>query len=284
MTSSTFRRFAYALALLLGGCVSPRKYERVDVTLERIELRDAWLDTLVPFALVVCLMLLLVVLYYRRNAPDALDGLFRPRRVPDVVGAVRSWWRNQEELGQFRWLLRLEAHRAHNEESAARRVAKHAATIEAERAEREARRLAEEARRAVPPLGPPRLGFFARFGIGFVAGIIVTAIIILPFVTADAKSGALVLAFGGGIGVIISLIASLVCAALITAVAKKTVWLATICGTAGGAVGGMVIPALLHVATPIVVLAGGAAMGLAIGVADQSSREGIPRDGGRDGE
>src|SRR5690349_11564392 len=117
MTASRLRYQIFALALL-GACVSPAKYEREEVTLERIALRDAWLQTAAVFGLVVCLALLLLVLYLRRSAPDKVEALWRPRRAPDVVGAVRAWWRRRRELAPFQWLIRLERHRTRKAERA----------------------------------------------------------------------------------------------------------------------------------------------------------------------
>jgi hypothetical protein len=281
MTASKFSRLIYALALL-GGCISPAKYEREAITLERIAMRDAWLETVVPFALVFCLVLLLVVLYYRRNAPDLLEGLFRPRRAPDVVGALRAWWTNRRALEPFQWLLRLEKHREESEHRAQRLIVERVATIEAERAARTALWLEEEARRALPPLGPPRLGFFSRFGIGFLAGIIVTVILVMPAVAPDPSGlGAVFLIVGGGLGVIISFIASLVCATLVTATSQKAIWVAMICGIVGTTLGALIIPLVFHEGTPMVVYIGGAGMGLAVGIADQASRQPEPVPAGK---
>lgn len=274
MTASRFRHIAYAPLTLLGGCVWQHKYERVDVTLERIALRDAWLQTFVPFALALCLMLLLVVLYYRRNAPDTLDVLFKPRHAPDLVGAVRTWWRNREELAPFQGLFRLQQDRARFAERTAKSEAERAARREVERAEREALRMEEDARRALPPLGPPTLGFFSRVAIGFLTGLVLTTLVVLPFTTNDASgfAGYFIL-FGGGAGIIISFIASLVCATLVSALEKKATWIATLCGASGALLGFSVVPAIWFLGNPIVMLLGGSAIGFAVGVADEMSRK-----------
>ena len=275
MTASTLPRLTFALALL-GGCVWPAKYEREEVTLERIALRDAWLQTVVPFALVVCLVLLLVVLYYRREAPDALDALFRPRRAPDVLGALRTWWRNRQELAPFQGLLRLEQHRLRKAERARRLEAERAATRAAERADREARIREEEARRALPPLGPPRLGFFSRFAIGLLTGLLLTTAMVLPFATDKSGWGGLVVLFGGGGGILISFITSFVCALLVTLLEEKTIWSAILYGLLGAIVSRLAMPEIWFVTGPIVLGIGGTAIGLAIGTADQWSRRPEP--------
>ena len=271
MTASRFRHIVYGLALL-GGCVSPSRYERVDVTLERIQMRDEWLATAVPFGLVVLLLLLLAVLYYRRRAPNALDVLFAPRRAPDVIGTVRAWFRSREELAPFDWLLRLEKHRLRKAQGAAEREAERSAELEAQRAAREEIRLAEEARRALPPLGPSRLGFFSRFGIGFATGLILTAAFALPLAAADQKNGALIAVIVGVVGILISLVVSLVCAILATTVGEKTIGYAMIWGALGAAVVIIALP-ILWLAKPVIVVVGGIAIGFSIGTADQMSRQ-----------
>jgi hypothetical protein len=160
-----------------------------------------------------------------------------------------------------------------NADRAAKREAERVAQIEAERAAREAIRLADEARRALPPLGPPTLGFFSRLAIGFVAGLMLTAAIAMPLALADHKNGPLIAVIVGGAGLIISLITSLVCAALVTAVSQKTIGHAMLWGTVGATLGLLVVPAMTWVAKPMIVLLSGAFIGFVVGTADQLSRE-----------
>jgi hypothetical protein len=276
MTASKFRLIAYAL-VLAGGCVSPGKYERVDVTMERIALRDAWLQTAVPFGVVLCLVLLLVVLYYRRNMPERLDALFKLRRAPDLVGVVRAWWRHREELAPFQNLLSIQRYRVRQEERATRRIRERVADVQAERAAREAIRAAEAARRAQPPLGPPTLGFFSRAAVGFGTGVLITVLLLLPLAGPDPSGFApLFVVFGGGMGLLISLVGSLACAAFVSVAAEKSIWLAIICGVAGVVLGSILMPSIWLVMPPPIVLLGGAAIGLAIGLADESSRRPEP--------
>lgn len=275
VTASRYRHIPYALVFLGAGCVSPSKYERVDVTLERIALRDAWLQTAVPFGLAFCLVLLLVLLYYRRNAPDALDALFRPRRAPDVVGAVRAWWRNREDVAPYEALLRLVQHRARVAERAQWREADRLASLEAERVERESIRRAEAARRARPPLGPPRLGFLSRFMIGLVTGILLTMVVVMPFAYDKSDWGGYVVVIGAVVGFPFAFVASLVCAILVSALERKTIGRAMICGASVAVVGSVAVPPLwfLGAVIPIAMLCGGSAIGFAIGVADELSRK-----------
>ena len=268
MTASGRRPLIFALAAL-GGCVSPAKYEREEVTLERIALRDAWLHTAAAFGLVVCLALLLLLLYYRRTAPDSAEALWRPRRAPDVVGAVRAWWRRRRELEPFQWLVRLERHRLREAE----RARKLEVTRREELLEREALIRAEEALRARPQLGPPTLGFFSRFGIGLITGLLLTTLLILPFATDKSGWGGMVVLFGGGTAIIISFIASFVCALLVSVLDEKTIWSAILCGLLGAIVGRLVMPEMWIVTSPIAMLIGGSAIGFAIGAADQWSRK-----------
>src|ERR1051325_1537519 len=157
MTALRIRRVALTRALcvaaLLGGCVSPAPYERESVTLERIALRDAWLETAASFGVVLVLVLFLIVIHYNRTRLSSLAALFRRFTLRDLDAARRSW----------------QARRA---AAASRRAA------ERERRRAEALICAPENQQrlvqnphAQPMLGPPTLSFLARFGVGLASGL-----------------------------------------------------------------------------------------------------------------
>ena len=134
--------------------------------------------------------------------------------------------------------------------------------------------MAEAARRALPPLGPPRLGFLSRFAIGVVTGTLLATVLVLPFAS-DKKWGGFVLLVGSVVGFLFSVVASLVCAILVSALEKKTIGRAMICGASVALIASIAVPAIWFVGAvlPIAMLCGGSVIGLVIGVADELSRK-----------
>jgi hypothetical protein len=59
--------------------------------LQRAETRDDWLGVLLPVAVAGLLVLVLIIRRQRRAGTTALDGLFRPRTLPDAAAAWRTW-------------------------------------------------------------------------------------------------------------------------------------------------------------------------------------------------
>jgi hypothetical protein len=91
------------LAAVTTACASPR-HQRAAEMLERAELRDAWLSTLIPIGVAGLLLLFLVVSWQRRRGSTFLDGLFRPRGIPDIrrglrdaVGTYNRWQAERRE-------------------------------------------------------------------------------------------------------------------------------------------------------------------------------------------
>jgi hypothetical protein len=258
-------RFVLCALALPVGCISPSRYERKDVTLERIALRDAWLGTIAPFAVAALLALLLVVVWYRRTRNTRLDVLFRRVTVRELADGVRRWWQ-----------ARRASHDGSASELVSERKRRHADYV-AWTAERESQdRLAEEARRNQPPLGPPTLGFFSRVAVGLAAGLGVTALLLLMIASAGPDPNhflPLVALFVGVVGVAVSLSSSLVCAAMIGSAREPTIPFTTLCAGLGGAAPGMISLKLALVAAPIGFVAGALVVGLAIAFADQASRK-----------
>ena len=96
---------------------------------------------------------------------------------------------------------------------------------------------------------------------------------LLPFATAPRGWGGMFVLFGGGTAIIISFIASFVCALLVSVLEEKTIWTAILCGLLGAIVGRFVMPEMWIVTSPIAMLIGGSAIGFATGLADQLSRK-----------
>ena len=76
--------------------------------LERAEMRDAWLATLLPVAVAGLLLLVLLILRQRRRRTTSLDSLFRARRMPDL----RQGWRDVIAAHSRRRAERREEYRA----------------------------------------------------------------------------------------------------------------------------------------------------------------------------
>lgn len=252
---------SWLLLPLLAACARTRGLTGNQL-IEQAELREDWYATVVPFAVVAALVLVLVVVRQRRKPTTLFDGLFTVRQVPDV-----KRWRRERAA-------RREAERVADREAYLAREKLAAATVPA-----------PAPAASVPvrvEMGPPTISFLGRFAAALVAnvGLTVLASLFLATVFGLGDSSLVWLAVGF-LWLIPMTIASLICAFLLSTSTDHGVLFSIGAGAASTVVVLVVILGisvklgLFAAGLALFYLGGGAIMGLAVGVAEHASRRPI---------